>query len=139
MGIAAYNRGTKAIRSQIDREVQENQGSGLQDRIDGMQATIDRLKSELAAKEQELDRARRAYNLRCSEKAALKEELAELRKRSDCLSAAIERKDERIAELDRRWRVVSLILRDGLQLPDSEVEELKESVYSRNPSLKREV
>lgn len=144
MGVAAHRRGSQKIREDIDRE--SKQPSALQVHIDAMQAKIDRLQAEVAQKDRELERARKAYSLRVSERNVAREEVAQVRQdlvlandRIEHLTKWVNARASHAEEYRRRWQVVSLILVDGLQLPNSEIDELKKFIYDRKPHLKERI
>jgi len=111
MGKAAYDRGTKSIRSQIDTELKNKmmkypeifQASALNNLIDIKQSAIDRQALEIESLKSELNQIK----LQLSEKCRFCDQQA---KEIEKLSSLKQYLSHLLADMTRRWDKCSAIL-----------------------------
>jgi predicted RNase H-like nuclease (RuvC/YqgF family) len=117
MGVKASNRGTQAIRNQIDAEVKANErrfGYQFEKEIARMGDTIEKQTAEIEQLKAELDRVKNAYERRKAELAVAKDELQEANKSRDYWKALGMDFLRAFQSLEKKHRKLSAIVRLGL-------------------------
>lgn len=130
MGNAAYNRGSKVIRDQIDRELAARPRKHPAEialhhaeRING------NLRDRVADLESELEKAKRYVRMARLERDMLKDELADARLHHDRLKLAFAGLRESYARVRRSWMKASRLLR---MMPADMVRAARESGEHRD-------
>jgi septal ring factor EnvC (AmiA/AmiB activator) len=135
MGSAAYRRGSKLVREQIDVDQAANQPSALKVAIEAQSQQFAEAKAKVEKLETDLLTVRNAYARRNAEAKALKLEIQELRAEVKRLQEVDANQSKRLKEMRRRWLVASGVLRN--QFSSEDIDRMKEEVYQQHPELRR--
>lgn len=109
MGVAAYNRGSKSIREDIDRELQGKDFSHV-----GIENRLTLALENIKVLEVELEKAKKAYQRRNAELNVVKEELYETRKNLEIHRGLTKTAFESMEHYRQKHLILSQIVRNEL-------------------------
>lgn len=116
MGVAHYNRGSKVVSLQIERDFSSRKDSASamtlnNNRLDRANERIAELTTLLGEQKASTDKVTRYMNLARAERDCLKQEVGDLRKQLEHTNTYSRNLAEIITSLDLRWRKCSAIIR----------------------------